>query len=127
MFGTIDAGTNTPVMYLIVNSKKLFCTIDTGYNGYPWTDFLVARDLLRLDVVGEPDNEAVMADGSQTPFELVWTTVEWFGRGIQIPIQVIFQPRGQKTHALIGTRLLLGYMLIADFNHGQVEIIDPAH
>ena len=126
MRSTVDAETNTPVMYLSVNNKKLFCTIDTGYNGYLWTDFLVARDLLRLDVTGEPDNEAVMADGSQTPFELVWTTVEWFGSRIPIPIQVIPQPRGQKTQALIGTRLLLGYMLVADFNHGHVEIVDPA-
>lgn len=52
-------------------------------------------------------------------------TIKWFSKEIPIKAHVFVGKPHPRGHAVIGTRLLLGYILTVDFNEGVVHIHDP--
>ena len=125
MLGEIDIETNFPVVPVTINGREVSCLVDTGFNGYLWTDSIIARHLLGIEVLNRVDGTSQIADGSFAEFEIVRVDVPWFGRLFQPSLQVVFTIRNSKFPVVLGTRMLIGYVLIVDFNHGIVQIRNP--
>ncbi|MCC7500592.1 hypothetical protein IT396_02210 [Candidatus Nomurabacteria bacterium] len=126
MQGEIDGETNLPVLKLMINQREIPCLVDTGFNGYLWTDTIVAQRLLGVQIEHRVDGNSQVADGALAQFELTTVEVSWFSRLLYPSMQVVFTVRQSRFPVVLGTRMLLGYILIADFNHGIVQIKDPS-
>lgn len=124
MEGYIDAQSNCPMIELEVNFRRIRCLIDTGFNGYLAIGSDVA-EVIRLRH-GMQIHKAKLGDGSESPFRLASCNVLWFGIYRHIEVSVFMLPRTGNSDAIIGTRLLTPYVLVADFNHGTVKIKNPA-
>lgn len=124
MEGYIDPLTNCPVIELEVNQRKALCLIDTGFNGFLSTGMNIAET---LGIVTPEEREITrLGDHTTTFYHPTTSEILWFGQSKTIPIQVFVTPRTGHIQAVIGTRLLLGYILIVDFNHGHAIIRDPS-
>ena len=125
MEGYVDRETNLPVVKLNINQREIPCLVDTGFNGFLWTGIDVAQRVFGMRV-NRVDGESELADGSGADYQLEPVEVLWFGRPLHLRMHVAFSLRAGKFPILLGTRLLVGHVLIADFNHGIVQIRDPS-
>jgi len=91
--------------------------VDTGYTGtltLPLADCIA----LKLPYVGE--RESFLANGSKVDTEMYDLTVIWDGKEREIQILAIGQER------LLGTIMLNGYKLCADFGSNTLTIEQSA-
>lgn len=83
--------------------------VDTGFNGFLCLPPAVIAQLrLRWDRSGE----AILADGSESTFEIYDGTVLWDGRSLSVPADEV------DSDPLVGMALLEGYELKAEVRSG---------
>ena len=122
MEGRIDE-LNRPVLRVEVNDRPLRCLVDTGFNGFLWIDERVAQ-LIGVYQKGKV-YESELADGRPAEFKIAVGSILWFDQPKNIPIHVFQGERHSNLDGILGTRLLIGYVLIADFNWGLVSVRFP--
>jgi clan AA aspartic protease len=94
--------------------ERVAAVIDTGYNGSLTLPSTIVSQLgLKLQRRGN----AILADGSVTPFDIYSAVVVWDGHLRTIPVDEI------DSTPLIGTALLADYELTSEFRqNGKVTI-----
>ena len=92
-----EAVVTIPLLGPAGQTREVAAVIDTGFNGYLTLPTTLVADL-GLTVVG--DGEAVLADGSETAFDVYSVTLFWDG-----------QPRHVEA-AAVGIDALIGMMLL---------------
>ncbi len=96
------------------NQQRIEAVIDTGFDG--WLSLPPALISL-LELPWQRRGNAVLADGSETPFDIYEGTVVWDRRRRQLPVDEA------DTAPLIGMALLDGYELKVQVRkYGKVAI-----
>lgn len=123
MRGRLHVGTGLPIMDLTVNGTPLSCLVDTGFTGDLAVGVGMANHLSLVSGYQWHVSETV-AGGAE--FTTSQASIDWFG-SIR-PIGVIIYPRERvgPVDGIIGVHLLIGHILVVDFNEGDVLIKDPA-
>ena len=67
-----------------------------------------------------------LADSSEAAYQMAETNIFWFRQYRLASVQVFVRRREANPPLILGTRALIGYILLVDFNHGRVVIRDPA-
>ena len=112
----LEAVVTLPVQGPAGQTQEVEAVIDTGFNGYLTLPPVLAADL-GLPRVG--DGEAVLADGSESAFDVYGATVLWDGETRYIEAGAV------GVGALAGMRLLDGHSLYVEVEDGGRVIIEP--
>lgn len=115
-----------PLITISCNGRHLRCILDTGYNNYLWMGHHLA-ERHHVDIPPETEQRvATMAGGDLKPYKLVYASKILFEGALfeDVPIQVF--EGGQQQYALLGMRMLMGFVVTLDCNEGFTQIIDPA-
>jgi len=94
--------------------QKIEAIIDTGFDGYL---SLPSSIVVRLGLVWRQRGRALLADGSESVFDIYEATVIWDGEARQIPVDEA------ETAPLVGMSLLEGYELSVQARPGGNVII----
>ena len=122
MEGRLDEK-NRPVLTLSVNERPVSCLIDTGFNGFLWIDDRTAH---RLGLYQHGQiYRSELADGRPAEFKIAIGKILWFDELKNIPIHVFQGERHSDFGALLGTRLLIGNVVLLDYNWGVISIRLP--
>jgi clan AA aspartic protease len=89
--------------------QKIEAIIDTGFDG--WLS-LPSSIIARLGLVWRRRGRALLADGSESVFDIFEATVDWDGEARRIPVD------GAETIPLVGMSLLEGYELTVQVQAG---------
>lgn len=79
---------------------------------------------LGLDLSPETAYSRVAGGSNPTKNSYVWIT--WFDRTREVGATVFLSDTVGPVDAVIGVHLLIGYILVVDFNEGEVVIKDPS-
>lgn len=123
MRGALHAKTGLPIIDLTVNGITLSCLVDTGFTGDLAIGIKVANDLSLVSSHQWHVSETVAGDAEFTTSQ---ARIDRFGS--TRPLGVIIYPRERvgPVDGIIGVHLLIGYILVVDFNEGDVLIKDPS-
>ena len=97
-------------------SKEINAVIDTGFNGFLT---LPASLIQELGLVWRRRGRAMLADGSESLFDIYEATITWDGRPRRIAVDEV------NSDPLIGMSLLYGYELTVQVVDGGRVIINP--
>jgi clan AA aspartic protease len=89
--------------------QEIEAIIDTGFDG--WLS-LPSSIIARLGLVWRRRGRALLADGSESVFDIFEATVDWDGEARRIPVD------GAETIPLVGMSLLEGYELTVQVQAG---------
>ena len=89
--------------------QEVEAIIDTGFDG--WLS-LPSSLVVRLGLVWRRRGRALLADGSESVFDIYEATVDWDGRARRIPVDEA------ETFPLVGMSLLEGYELKVQVQRG---------
>jgi clan AA aspartic protease len=89
--------------------REIEAVIDTGFDG--WLS-LPSSTVSELGLVWYRRGRALLADGSESVFDIYEATVEWDGQLRRIPVDEA------ETFPLIGMSLLEGYELVVQVQRG---------
>lgn len=123
MKGMLARVPNYPLIELEINGRKYGCLIDTGFSGDIAMGLELAREL-GLDLSPETAYSRVAGESNPTKNSYVWIT--WFDRTREVGATVFLSDTVGPVDAVIGVHLLIGYILVVDFNEGEVVIKDPS-
>lgn len=94
--------------------REIKAVIDTGFDG--WLS-LPPSIVSELDLVWHRRGRALLADGSESVFDIYEATVEWDGQLRRIPVDQA------ETFPLVGMSLLEGYELVVQIQpNGPVTV-----
>ena len=97
-------------------SKEIDAVIDTGFNGFLT---LPASLVQELGLVWRRRGRAMLADGSESLFDIYEATITWDGRPRRIAVDEV------NCDPLIGMSLLYGYELTVQVVDGGRVVINP--
>lgn len=97
-------------------SKEIDAVIDTGFNGFLT---LPASLIQELGLVWRRRGRAMLADGSESLFDIYEATITWDGRPRRIAVDEV------NSDPLIGMSLLYGYELTVQVVDGGRVVINP--
>lgn len=97
-------------------SKEIDAVIDTGFNGFLT---LPASLIQQLGLVWRRRGRAMLADGSESLFDIYEATITWDGRPRRIAVDEV------NSDPLIGMSLLYGYELTVQVVDGGRVVINP--
>ena len=97
-------------------SKEIDAVIDTGFNGFLT---LPASLIQELGLVWRRRGRAMLADGSESLFDIYEATITWDGRPRRIAVDEV------NSDPLIGMSLLYGYELTVQVIDGGRVVINP--
>lgn len=122
MRGHIDPD-QRPMMVIGLENEQLMMLVDTGFTGTIGVGLDTAR---RLGLNTSRTELFSDTAGGRVPYRTSTAMLRWFGRRIPVLVLVWQSGRLGPADGLLGAGMLTGYVLIADFNEGNVEIRDPA-
>jgi clan AA aspartic protease len=89
--------------------QEIEAIIDTGFDGWLSLPFSLGA---RLGLVWRRRGRALLADGSESVFDIYEATVDWDGEARRIPVDEA------ETVPLVGMSLLEGYEFTVQVQHG---------
>ena len=117
-----------PLINLRVWRDQSVCAlVDTGFNGYLLRE---ASESNGTDFPGELSSlyESIEVAGGQALVVLAWTSIDWLGEeGAYVGVETFVSLTGRRARAgdpvaYVGTALLTGTTLIADFLAATLQI-----
>lgn len=96
--------------------REIDAVIDTGFNGFLT---LPASLIQELGLVWRRRGRAMLADGSESLFDIYEATITWDGRPRRIAVDEV------NSDPLIGMSLLYGYELTVQVIDGGRVVINP--
>ena len=96
--------------------REIDAVIDTGFNGFLT---LPASFIQELGLVWRRRGRAMLADGSESLFDIYEATITWDGRPRRIAVDEV------NSDPLIGMSLLYGYELTVQVVDGGRVVINP--
>lgn len=96
--------------------REIDAVIDTGFNGFLT---LPASLIQELGLVWRRRGRAMLADGSESLFDIYEATITWDGRPRRIAVDEV------NSDPLIGMSLLYGYELTVQVVDGGRVVINP--
>ncbi len=123
MRGRLDRATNLPLVDLVLNGAPVTLLVDTGFTG-PIAIGLDCSERIGL----RPGAKRGLSRTAGGPAEFTQSTshVLWFDRERETTVLIWKTDTVGPVDGLIGARFLIGYILVVDFNEGDVTIKDPA-
>jgi len=94
--------------------QEIEATIDTGFDG--WLS-LPGSIVAQLGLVWRRRGRALLADGSESVFDIYEATVDWDGQARRVPVDQA------ETVPLVGMSLLEGYELVVEVRRGGNVIV----
>ena len=110
----LEAVVTLPLQDSSGQTREVEAVVDTGFNGYLTLPPMLMENL-ELPVLG--DGEAVLADGSQTAFDVYGVTVLWDGQPMYVETGAV------GVDPLVGMALLEGHNLNIDIEDGGRVLI----
>ena len=98
------------------NRHRIDAVVDTGFNGFLT---LPARLVEELGLVWRRRGRAMLADGTDSVFDIYETTVTWHGRSRRVAVDEV------DSDPLVGMSLLYGCRLTVEVVHGGRVVIRP--
>ena len=110
----LEAVVTLPLQDSSGQTREVEAVVDTGFNGYLTLPPMLMENL-ELPVLG--DGEAVLADGSQTAFDVYGVTVLWDGQPMYVETGAV------GVDPLVGMALLERHNLNIDIEDGGRVLI----
>lgn len=122
MRGYLD-GALRPILPIAVNRQPIELLVDTGF-----TDTIaIGLDVAKLLSI-HTSRIVLYADtaGGRVPYRTGTAVIKWFGRRIPVEVLVWQTARLGPVDGFLGIGILVGHVLVVDFNEGYAEVRDPA-
>lgn len=123
MRGRLSESTNVPLLDVVLNGIPVTVMVNTGFTGE------IAISLGTLAKVGLDVGTQVefsKTAGGDAEFIRTRATISWFDTMREIEVLVWQKPQLGPVDGFIGVQALIGYILVIDFNEGDVVIKNPA-
>ena len=112
-----------PILPLQVNGVTLNFLTDTGFT----ETLAIGLDVANMLCITQSRKVFYsQTAGGFAPFRTGICILNWFNGRIPVTVMVWQTPQVGPVDGLIGVGLLIGFILVADFNEGVLEIKDPA-
>ena len=113
-----------PVMSVSIKGVRYDrALIDTGFSGFLAVDFDIGS---QLDLRTSGPEKFARSAGGGAPYRDAFVDIEWFGQIRNVHVVVWQEVRTDLAKLVIGVGVLIGYVLLVDFNEGVVTVIDPS-
>ena len=112
--GWVDEHLSPRIEIQTPQGKTMDLVVDTGFNGHL---VLPAQLLQEISFDHKGSTVVELADGSKVTSELYEGSIIWFGEDKKVRVHAT-----SSEDALLGTKMLVGYVLELDMKAGKVEI-----